>query len=102
MPVLKLDRSVRRRHFRDLLFLGIPFVGALVLGATTSWAWGAVAAVLLGLAGLYRQELRSRRFRCPTCGVIIRRAACEPGARLTFVCTGCDTEWDTGLRESAD
>jgi hypothetical protein len=103
VPVLKPDRSVRRRHLADVLLFGLPFVGALVLARTTSLLLGACcAAALLGLAALYRQESRLRSSRCPGCGAVLRRSPGEPGARITFVCGDCDIEWDTGLRENSD
>lgn len=103
MPVLKPDRSVRRRHFRELLLLGVPFVGALMLAFTANGFWvGSSLAVVLGLVGLYRQERRLRRSACPTCRAALRREQGKPGDPITFVCSACDTEWDTGLREGSD
>ncbi len=103
MPVLKPDPSVRRRHLQDVLLLGLPFAGALWVGATTGWWLGAgFAAILLGAAGLYRQGRRFRSSLCPACGAALRRDPGEPGERVTFVCGACDTEWDTGMRDSTD
>lgn len=106
MPVVKQDPSVRRRHLRDVLVLGLPFAGAMVLWAAAGsgvWFWLAVAlAVALGLTGLVRQERRLRFHRCPSCGAALRRERGAPGAFVTFHCRACETEWDTGLREASD
>jgi len=99
-----------KRHFRDMLYLGVPFllillltaVGMTRLESAAIFVAGFLIDVPLGIVGLVRQERRSRHFGCPSCGTMLHR---EPGAGndgdpVTFVCTPCDTEWDTGFRVS--
>src|SRR5688500_4040949 len=107
MPTLKQDRTLRKRHFRDMLLLGIPFAVALLCAFAGVWwlesipgffcAFG-VGAVL-GIVGVVRQERRFRRFPCPTCGTVLDRSdAGEDGRPIVFECKPCDTVWDTGFR----
>jgi hypothetical protein len=107
MPTLKQDRTVMKRHFRDMLYLGLPFLMILLLMVLgTKWLEsvavfivGFITAVPLAVVGLVRQERRLRHFACPTCGTMLHRdPGGEDGEPITFVCTPCDTEWDTGFR----
>ena len=96
-----------KRHFRDMLYLGVPFVLILLVAAGgTYWfhsmlffAGGFVFGVPLAIVGLVRQTRRNLHFPCPTCGTMLHR---DPdgnaGDPITFVCKPCDTEWDTGFR----
>jgi hypothetical protein len=111
MPTLKQDRSLMKRHFRDMLLLGVPF-GLIIIGMVCGLRWfdsmpvfigGFVLGVPLAIVGLVRQERRFRRFRCPTCGTMLQRSGPgERGAPIRFTCTACDTEWDTGFCEGSD
>ena len=111
MPTLKQDRSLMKRHFRDMLVLGVPF-GLIILGMVCGARWfdsmpvfigGFVVALPLAIIGLVRQERRWRRFPCPSCGKMLHRdVRGKPGDPITFVCTPCDTEWDTGFRNNTD
>jgi len=108
MPTLKQDRTLMKRHFRDMLYLGVPFVLVILLtGLLCSrfmdhflplFIAGFVIAVPIAIVGIVRQERRHRHFACPTCGTMLHR---EPdgkdGDPITFVCIPCDTEWDTGF-----
>lgn len=106
MPVLKQDRTLRIRHFREVLLIGLPFaalVGDVLfvrIESTAVFVAALSAAALLGGVGLWRQARRFRRFDCPTCGAVLRRTRGKPGGRISFVCVPCDTEWDTGFQES--
>jgi len=111
MPTLKQDRTLRKRHFRDMLYLGVPFVLVLLVGAGGFWRFqsmflfGAsfIIGVPLAIVGLVRQERRWRRFPCPGCGTVLHRdPGGKPGAPITFVCKPCDTEWDTGFQNNSD
>jgi len=111
MPALKQDRSLMKRHFRDMLFLGLPFVLIVLVMVLGAWRFnsmpvfigGFVVALPLAVVGLIRQERRWRRFPCPGCGVLLHRdPGGKPGAPITFVCATCDTEWDTGFQNNSD
>jgi hypothetical protein len=111
MPLRKQDRSVMRRHFKDMLFLGVPFlalIGSLLFPDYTVersipfFIGGCVGGMVLAGVGLYRQTRRMHRFICPTCGQVLRRSTGKSGEPVAFVCKPCDTEWDTGFRESSD
>jgi H+/gluconate symporter-like permease len=111
MATLKQDRTLMKRHFRDMLYLGVPFL-LLLLGMVLGSYWfrspvcfivGFVIAVPLAIVGLVRQERRWRRFPSPGCGTMLHReVAGKPGDPITFVCKPCDTEWDTGFRTGSD
>jgi len=110
MPVLKQDRSTQAGHFRDLLFLGLPFLVGMLLTVVAGIRYQnvpfliACIIVLMVLAGvgMVRQMRRSLRFHCPTCGGLIPRTTGKLEGEITFLCGPCDTEWDTGFREGGD
>ena len=100
-----------KRHFRDMLVLGLPFVlivGGMVVGARwfdsmAVFIGGFVVGVPLAIVGLVRQERRFRHFPCPTCKTMLHRpGSTARGAPIRFLCTSCDTEWDTGFSEGSD
>ncbi|MDP9141248.1 MAG: hypothetical protein M3O62_10705 [Pseudomonadota bacterium] len=67
----------------------------IAFGFFVAWiaAWIAVDAWLL------------RRYRCPTCNRKISRPTNlhrKPAEPIRYYCARCETEWDTGLRESSD
>lgn len=107
MPTLKKDPQVMRRHFKNLLVLGIPFVatlggGMLLMEKSPPIGVGFwLAGFAIAVVGLVRQERNFRRYACPTCGQALRRETGKPGERISFVCLPCDTEWDTGFQESS-
>jgi len=108
MPTLKQDRTLMNRHFKDMLYLGVPFVLVLLMGAGGAWRFQSmtcfvatfVIGVPLAIVGLVRQIRRFRHFSCPTCGTMLGRNSGhdKEGTPITFVCTPCDIEWDTGFR----
>jgi predicted RNA-binding Zn-ribbon protein involved in translation (DUF1610 family) len=109
MPTLKDDRTLMDRHFRDLLYLGLPFVFTILLtGGISMWyqspaliITGFVASATLAIVGISRQIRRFRHFPCPACGTVLHRSdKGKDGSPVTFLCKGCDTEWDTGFRSS--
>jgi len=111
MPTLKQDRTLMKRHFRDMLYLGVPFVLVLLVGAGGFWWFQSmfcfIAAFVIGVplafVGIVRQTRRFLRFPCPTCGALLHRtASTERGAPIRFTCATCDTEWDTGFCEGSD
>ena len=111
MPALKQDRTLMKRHFRDMLVLGLPFVlivGLMVFGARwfdspAVFVGGFAIALPLAIAGLVRQQRRWRRFPCPGCRTMLERdPGGKPGDPITFVCKACDTEWDTGFQNNSD
>lgn len=100
-----------RRHFRDMLTLGLPFVLVVLLaGAGAYWLHGGtfiIAGIVIGapiaIVGLVRQIRHFLHFPCPTCGTMLQRSGSDKaGAPITFLCTPCDTEWDTGFTEGSD
>ena len=98
------------RHNRDMLCLGLPFVATILLMVVGS-VWfnsivvffsGFAIAAPLAIVGIVRQIRRYLRLPCPTCGTVLHRSdKAEDGTPITFLCTACDTEWDTGYRTSS-
>lgn len=101
-----------KRHFRDMLVLGVPFLLAvlapLLLGylfqdyALPIFIAAFMVGVPIAIVGMVRQERRTRHFACPTCGTMLHRTGKDDkdGDPVSFLCTACDTEWDTGFRVS--
>src|SRR4030095_16295523 len=111
MPTLKQDRTLMKRHFRDMLYLGVPFVLILLVAAGgTYWfhsmlffASAFVFGLPLAIVGLVRQIRRNLHFPCPTCGTMLDRSDdAKSGSPITFLCTACDTEWGPGFRTGSD
>lgn len=112
MPTLKQDRTLMKRHLRDMLCLGVPFLLTILSTLLLCYLFrdialplffaGWIVAVPIAVVGVVRQVRRFLRFPCPTCGTVLHRPgkAEDEGTPITFLCTACDTEWDTGFRVS--
>jgi len=109
MPARKQDRLVVRRHLRNVLFLGAPFVLAVVVALYAlrhdrmDWFLAAlVAGIAIAGLGLLRQESLFKQYRCPDCGDRLPNPPRKPGERLEYLCSRCDVIWETGFSESSD
>ena len=113
MPTLKQDRTHQRLHSRDMLLLGIPFGLFFLLsaGGMLCWSWngpltvcGMSVAAAIGITAIVRNERRMRRFPCPACRTMLHRDIAREirGSPITFLCKGCDIEWDTGYLNNSD
>lgn len=104
MALVKEDRSVRRRHYWDMLLGGVPFAGC-VLAAIWGYipqkhfAWLMPVLFSVAVIGYIRQWQRLHRFICPSCGSKIKRERVPPGSPIVFSCPQCQTDWDTGVVE---
>ena len=109
MPTRKQDCTVVRRHLRNFLFLGAPFVGAFLAAiyahrhGRMDWLIAAfVVAFAIALVGLIRQERLFRHYRCPDCGDRLANPPRKPGERIEYLCSRCDVIWETGFSEEND
>ena len=106
MPVHKIDRSFRRRHFTNFVGFGVPFVlaGLFAIAAhQRGWTPGFVSACVvgfvIGIVGFGRQQRWSSRYRCPECGALLPYSPEGEKKRIQFHCTRCDIIWETGMME---
>lgn len=105
----RVDRGFAWRSLCRNALLSIPPLVVLCLlwprwEAPDPAFWLMAALFVLWIAGWMLADLRLlRRYRCPTCGLAIRRPTIVdrgPGDPVLYYCRRCDVEWDTRARES--
>lgn len=109
MTTRKRDSMIGRRYFRNFLFFGAPFIGALLFAfhahqhGRIDWLIAAFVVCLgTGLTGLVRQERLTRRYSCQDCGGRLENPSRRPGEPIEYLCPRCDVIWETGFFESKD
>ena len=100
---------IGKRYQWNSLFLGVPFVAALLVafyahqhGRMDWFVAGWAVGFGLGLIGLVRQERLFRRYTCPDCRGRLENPSRRPGEPVEYLCPRCDVIWETGFFESSD
>lgn len=67
MTTRKRDQTIGKRHFRNFIFLGVPFAAALLFAMnsgerTEDFVIALVIGMAIALTGLVRQERLFRRY----------------------------------------
>jgi predicted RNA-binding Zn-ribbon protein involved in translation (DUF1610 family) len=111
MKTTKPDRRFKKRYIlRNTILLVPPLVAFVFIwrdwGQFGFMFWpAAVCFVAWIVAWIVLDAAILRSYSCPSCGQKIEhptirdRKAEDP---IRYYCSNCDTEWDTGLRESSE
>ena len=109
MPEIKKTSKVFRSHNLMTLLFSIPLLGCFAylylmegMHAVIHPVYVMIAAFPVLIAGLWLQNRRWTRFKCPDCGKLLERSLKLDGEPLTFHCEKCDIKWDTGFTDQMD
>ncbi len=104
------DRRFGQRYVFRNAVLAVPLGLALVVmwrnPHSESATWIGAAFVVLWIAGWIVADVAwFRRYRCPSCGAVIRspkETDSDASDPIVYVCRTCNIEWDTRLRQGDD
>jgi len=109
MPEVKKTSKVAREHLLMSVLSGFPLVILLVYGFLMEDMhqffhplYMLPMLIPCAIIGLWLQNRRWVRMKCPECNRLLGRDEKLDGQPLTFHCEDCDIIWDTGFTDQMD